>query len=69
MNDSLGFHPDRLARIDHFLAQKYVTPGKLPGTLTMIARHGDIAHLGMTGHADVERGLAMAFTGARHFRH
>ena len=60
MNDSLGFHPDRLARIDHFLAQKYVTPGKLPGTLTMIARHGDIAHLGMTGHADVERGLAMA---------
>ena len=60
MPDDLGFHPDRLARIDHFLAEKYVTPGKLPGTLTMIARHGDIAHMGMTGHADVERGLAMA---------
>ena len=60
MPDDLGFHPDRLARIDRFLAEKYVTPGKLPGTLTMIARHGDIAHLGMTGHADVERGLAMA---------
>ncbi len=60
MPDQLGFHPDRLARIDRFLAEKYVTPGKLPGTLTMVARHGDIAHLGMTGHADVERGLAMA---------
>jgi CubicO group peptidase (beta-lactamase class C family) len=60
MPDDLGFHPDRLARIDRFLAEKYVTPGKLPGTLTMIARHGDIAHLGMTGHADFERGLAMA---------
>ncbi len=60
MPDDLGFHPDRLAHIDRFLAEKYVTPGKLPGTLTMIARHGDIAHLGMTGHADVERGLAMA---------
>jgi CubicO group peptidase (beta-lactamase class C family) len=60
MPHELGFHPDRLARIDRFLAEKYVTPGKLPGTLTMVARHGDIAHLGMTGHADVERGLAMA---------
>ncbi|MFZ4110959.1 MAG: serine hydrolase domain-containing protein [Polymorphobacter sp.] len=60
MPDELGFHPDRLARIDRFLAEKYVTPGKLPGTLTMVARHGDIAHLGMTGHADVEHGLAMA---------
>jgi CubicO group peptidase (beta-lactamase class C family) len=60
MPNELGFHPDRLARIDRFLAEKYVTPGKLPGTLTMVARHGDIAHLGMTGHADVERGVAMA---------
>jgi CubicO group peptidase (beta-lactamase class C family) len=59
MHHELGFHPDRLARIDRFLADKYVTPGKLPGTLTMVARHGDIAHLGMTGHADVERGVAM----------
>ena len=60
MPDQLGFHPDRLARIDRLLAEKYVTPGKLPGTLTMVARHGDVAHVGLTGHADVERGLAMA---------
>jgi CubicO group peptidase (beta-lactamase class C family) len=53
MQDSLGFSPERLAHIDRFLAEKYVTPGRLPCTLTMVARHGDIAHLGMTGYADV----------------
>jgi CubicO group peptidase (beta-lactamase class C family) len=60
MDESLGFHAGRLAKIDRFLADKYVTPGKLAGTLTMVARHGDIAHLGLTGHADLERGAAMA---------
>ncbi|MBC7520341.1 MAG: beta-lactamase family protein [Sandarakinorhabdus sp.] len=60
MDETLGFSTSRLARIDRFLAEKYVTPGRLPGTLTMVARHGDIAHLGMTGHADVERGVPMA---------
>jgi CubicO group peptidase (beta-lactamase class C family) len=60
MPDDLGFAPDRLARLDAFLAEKYVTPGKLPCTLTLVARHGDIAHLGMRGHADVERGTPVA---------
>lgn len=60
MADELGFSPERLTRIDRYLDEKYVKPGKLAGTLTMIARHGDIAHLGITGHADKERGLAMA---------
>ena len=58
--DYLGFSPDRLARIDRFLAEKYVTPGKLAGTLSLVARHGDIAHLGVTGHADLARGVPMA---------
>ena len=53
MSEELGFSVERLARVDSFLADKYVTPGKLPGTLTMVARHGDIAHVGLTGHADV----------------
>ncbi|MBC7505518.1 MAG: beta-lactamase family protein [Sandarakinorhabdus sp.] len=60
MADELGFSPERLARIDRFLTDKYVTPGKLAGTMTMVARHGDIAHIGVTGHADVARGTAMA---------
>ncbi|WP_310498198.1 serine hydrolase domain-containing protein [Sandarakinorhabdus sp.] len=53
MNDSLGFHAGRLAAMDRFLDEKYVRAGRLPGTLTMVARHGDIAHVGINGHADV----------------
>jgi CubicO group peptidase (beta-lactamase class C family) len=60
MQDSLGFSPQRLARIDRFLDEKYVRPGRLPCTLTLVARHGDIAHLGMTGHADVASGRPVA---------
>ncbi len=60
MADELGFSPERLARIDRFLTEKYVAPGKLAGTLMMVARHGDIAHLGVTGHADLARGTPMA---------
>jgi CubicO group peptidase (beta-lactamase class C family) len=60
MDDTLGFSPARLGRIEAFMAEKYVKPGRLPGTLTMVARHGDIAHLGLTGHADVERGTPLA---------
>jgi CubicO group peptidase (beta-lactamase class C family) len=59
MDDSLGFSTARLARIDRFLEEKYVKPGRLPGTLTMVARHGDIAYLGLTGLADVERGVPL----------
>ncbi|GGE00715.1 serine hydrolase [Polymorphobacter glacialis] len=60
MDASLGFSPERLARIDKFLAERYTGPGRLPGTLTLVARHGDIAHIGITGHADVERGVPLA---------
>jgi CubicO group peptidase (beta-lactamase class C family) len=60
MPDELGFLPDRLARIDRFLAEKYIETGRLPGTLTMVARHGDIAHIGITGHADVASGTPLA---------
>ena len=57
---SSGFSPERLARIDDFLQRKYIDAGKLPGTLTMIARRGEVAHLGPRGLADVERGTPVA---------
>ncbi len=60
MPDSLGFAPDRLDRLDRFLDEKYVATGKLPGTLTLVARRGEIAHFGATGMADVASGKAMA---------
>ncbi|KPF73634.1 serine hydrolase [alpha proteobacterium AAP81b] len=58
--DSLGFSRQRLARIDAFLDHKYVAAGKLPGTLALVARHGEVVHLGMTGHADVASGRPIA---------
>jgi CubicO group peptidase (beta-lactamase class C family) len=57
---SVGLSSERLARIDDFLQRKYVDAGKLPGTLTMVARRGEIAHLGVRGLADVERGKPVA---------
>ncbi len=60
MNDDLGFASERLARLDRFLDEKYVATGKLPGTLTLVARHGDVAHLGVNGFADVASGTKLA---------
>ncbi len=52
---SLGFDADRLKRVDRFLADKYLTPGKLPCAMTLVARGGEIAHWGVQGFADIER--------------
>jgi CubicO group peptidase (beta-lactamase class C family) len=57
---SVGLNPERLARIDDFLERKYVGQGKLAGTLTMVARRGELAHLGLRGMADAERGVPVA---------
>lgn len=56
----MSFHPQRLARLEAHLAEKYVGPGRLAGTLTLIARHGEVEHLGLQGHADLERGTKIA---------
>ncbi len=56
----MTFHPARLARLEAHLAEKYVQPGRLAGTLTMIARHSEVEHLGVQGHADLERGTKIA---------
>jgi len=49
----------RLERIDRFLDERYVAPGKLPGALILVARHGEVAHLGVVGRADIEREVAL----------
>ncbi len=52
---SHGLSPARLARIDAHWRDRYVDQGKLAGTLTLVARRGEIAHLGVVGHADIAR--------------
>ncbi len=57
---SVGFSPARLKRIDAFIEQRYLEPGRFPGALTLIARGGKIAHFGVQGLADVERKTPLA---------
>lgn len=39
-----GFDGDRLARVDRFLAEHYIAPGKLPGIQLLVARDGQPVH-------------------------
>ncbi len=55
---AVGFDAARLARLDtHF--QRYVDDGRLPGFAVLVSRRGQIAHLGVGGHRDVEAGAAL----------
>lgn len=55
----MTFSPARLARLEAHLAAHYIAPGRLPCSLMLIARHGEIAHLHAQGHADIARGQAL----------
>lgn len=50
-----GLSLERLARIENHLDREYLQQGKLPGTLTLVARRGQIAYLKAQGLMDVER--------------
>ena len=46
-----GFDPDRLARIDALLTERYIDSGKLPNTQLLIGRDGEIVHFFNAGTA------------------
>ncbi len=54
----LGFSPQRLARIDAVMRQ-HVEQKKISGSVTLVARYGKIAQLGVYGMADREAGRPM----------
>jgi CubicO group peptidase (beta-lactamase class C family) len=56
----MRFNPERLARIDAHLAQNYLAPGRLPCSLVLLARHGEVTPLTVQGMADVERQVPLA---------
>jgi CubicO group peptidase (beta-lactamase class C family) len=58
--ETVGLSSSRLERLDDYLDRKYVRTGKLPGTLTLVARRGELAHVGVRGMADCERAKALA---------
>jgi len=50
---ALGLDGERLARIDRFLAERYVEPGLLPGAMLLVARKGELVHRCVLGHASL----------------
>jgi CubicO group peptidase (beta-lactamase class C family) len=58
-SEELGLSAARLARVDQVMKRRYVDSGVLPGLLTMVYRRGKLAHTGMSGQMDLERGKPM----------
>jgi len=57
--EDVGLCSERLARIDDW-RDALVASGRFAGVSTLVARRGQVAHWGMSGMADKERGVAMA---------
>lgn len=58
--ESVGLDSGQLARINEHLGRRYVEPGKIPGSITLVARRGQACYLDVQGQRDVERASPMA---------
>jgi CubicO group peptidase (beta-lactamase class C family) len=58
--ERLGFSKARLERIDRFLQERYVGPGRLPCAQFVLARGGEVVHQTLLGEQDPERGVPLA---------
>jgi CubicO group peptidase (beta-lactamase class C family) len=58
--ESLGMCSQRLARLDRFLAERYIAPGKLPCAMLQVARDGQLVHQTVLGQASLETGAPLA---------
>ena len=57
--ESVGMSSERLGRIGEHLRRRYVEPGKIAGSLTLVARRGELCYLEAEGLMDRERELPM----------
>ena len=58
--ESAGMSSARLARIDRFLAERYIDSGRLPCALLQVARGGQLVHQSVLGKASLEDGKPLA---------
>ena len=58
--EDVGLSSERLQRIDAHWRSQYLDSGKIAGAVTLVARHGKVAHFSALGLADRERGTKMA---------
>jgi CubicO group peptidase (beta-lactamase class C family) len=54
--EKLGLSSERLGRIETFLQERYIGPGKLPCAQVQVWRRGGLAYSTSLGMADIERG-------------
>ena len=54
-----GFSRERLQRIDRFLQERYIGPGRMPCAQLLISRRGELVHQSVLGLRDIERGAAL----------
>ncbi|HMO47294.1 MAG TPA: serine hydrolase domain-containing protein [Rubrivivax sp.] len=57
--ESVGMCSARLARIDRFLAERYIDSGRLPCAQLQIARGGQLVHQTVLGKASLESGTPL----------
>ena len=57
--ETLGLNAAQLARIGEHLRGRYIEPGKLPGSITLVARYGRVGLLDVAGLSDLERDTPM----------
>ncbi len=57
--ESLGMCSQRLARLDRFLAERYIDAGRFPFAQVLVAREGQVVHQTVLGKASLEDGKAM----------
>jgi CubicO group peptidase (beta-lactamase class C family) len=57
--EEVGLSSERLTRVNAW-AQRWVDQRKLPGLITMVARHGKLAHFNICGMADIARETRLA---------
>ncbi|RMJ05438.1 Esterase EstB [Marinobacter litoralis] len=58
-NIASGLSIDTLERITRHFDERYIQPGKLPGAVTLVARHGKVVWAQAQGLMDVERNRPM----------
>ncbi len=57
--EAVGLDGIQLARVGEHLRTRYVEPAKIPGSLALIARRGQVCYLDVAGLRDVERGTPL----------
>ncbi|MBN4075723.1 MAG: hypothetical protein COA71_11505 [SAR86 cluster bacterium] len=56
--EEVGFSSEQLNQIESFFSNR-VEKGEIAGIVTLVARHGKIAHFSAVGYQDVEKGILM----------